>query len=275
MLHNLKFTDWGTGDAVLLDNFCEVIGCEFDGNVGGNDEIAGFGINCIFSCNKVHGIAASLSTNISLSSGSMFNHNYIQCDSNANNSQIVSSSAGIVVDNNVMVFNSTNSFRAIALGDGGIVIGNTLYNDQTGGTGIYMSGGAIERTTVLNNIVEGFSTGILLGSGSNIRRYGSNKYYNNSTNESLSGTVILDLGGNSVLSASAFTSVGNADPNDDDFTVGTEVKAAGYPEQLWNLDNAFGTRNKTFIDVGALQREEAAGGGVALINRRDNSLITR
>ena len=91
----------------------------------------------------------------------------------------------------------------------------------------------------------------------------SNKLWNNSSPETLAGTVLINLGNNDTLGGNPFKLTGQADHNDDDFTVDSSVKAGGWPDTMFDPDGNFGLRNLQFLDVGALQRVEPAGGPFA------------
>jgi hypothetical protein len=77
----------------------------------------------------------------------------------------------------------------------------------------------------------------------------SNRYYNNTANETDNGTVIND-NDNSAVGSSALT-----DPGSGDFSVGTDLKAGAYPTSFK------GSSTNQYMDIGAAQRQEPAGGG--------------
>jgi len=269
-LSRCKFTNWGTGTAFSLDNWCGFSECEFDGE-GSRTHIIDSDIQLsIVNC-KIHGLA---STGTVLTIAGLCYGNYFQMDSMTTTDYIINlASSGAAAINNVISMKTTSSgVVGIRLGgDDHSAIGNTVFNQSVGtGVGIQNSN---EGASILNNIVCGCGTGIEAAVGSTLRMYGGNKLWNNTTNETLNNHVIFDLGGNEVLGGNPFTSTGNADPDDDDFTVDTSVKGLAYPSQLWNPGNAFGTRNKQYLDAGALQREEA--GGLSFINSRRSTLIGR
>ena len=129
------------------------------------------------------------------------------------------------------------------------------YSNGGTGEGISANFSTDVAASIQNNFVEGFSgtggNGIEIGSASSVSVYGHNKFYNNATDEDLSGDIILNLGNNDVLDSSPLT-----DPGSDDFTADTLLKALSYPSSFK------GASTGQFLDVGAAQREEPAGGGV-------------
>lgn len=136
---------------------------------------------------------------------------------------------------------------------GDALIQNSIYTTGGNATGIDLQGTTVQKNVLLNNIVEGFSggIGINVASGVNLVLYGNNKVFNCGTPFSMSGDVLLDVGNNTVLAASPFT-----DPANDDFSVSTVLKAAGYPSSFP------GSNTQQYLDIGAAQRQEA--GGLAL-----------
>ena len=132
------------------------------------------------------------------------------------------------------------------------VFNNTVYSNGGTGKGLVTDSNG-DNTTILNNYIEGFSgaggVGISIISGASARVLQANRYYNNTTHESLVGAVYTDTD-NSAVSASALTNPGGGD-----FSVGTDLKAGAWPSDF------NGSNTDQFMDIGAAQREEPAGGG--------------
>jgi hypothetical protein len=144
---------------------------------------------------------------------------------------------------------------------GAYAIGNTVYCN--GGTGVGITA-SVTNHIVLNNYVEGFSGvgGVGIGhlsSADEMSIYGHNYTYNNTTNYNILGAVFIDFGNNTALGGTGLTDAAN-----DDFTANTLLKALAYPTANWA-----GLAVRSYLDVGALQREEAGGtGGVTFGLRR-------
>ena len=92
----------------------------------------------------------------------------------------------------------------------------------------------------------------------------NNKFYNCTSNIAGSGGYVVDED-NSSLASSPFTNAGSGD-----FTVDTQVKAAGFPAYVGGSQI---TTTPTYIDVGAAQRQEPAGGGSTVIIARPKRLL--
>jgi hypothetical protein len=162
-------------------------------------------------------------------------------------------STGSIISNNII--NLTGNGDGIRHAGLGIVISNnTVYSAGGTGTGIDIISGVDRLQMINNNYVEGFSgvggVGIAQASGSgDILLMTANRYYNNTSNESLSGAYI-NKSDNSAVGSSALTNPGGGD-----FSVGTDLKAGAYPTTFK------GVATDQFMDIGAAQREEPAGGG--------------
>lgn len=143
----------------------------------------------------------------------------------------------------------------VVSGDLYIVMKNSIYS-STARTGTAINGGnasGATRSTILNNVIEGYSGtgGKGIANTGDIGILGFNAFYNNATNESLAD-VIIDIGNDAVLSASPFTNPGSGD-----FSLSTSVVGA--------IDGAFpgawyGPASTTdHADIGAVQN----GAGVS------------
>ena len=131
-----------------------------------------------------------------------------------------------------------------------LISNNTIYSSSGTGTGILLGANSDAPVVVANNYVEGFSgaggIGYDTADGSNMYLY-SNRAYNNTTNFDTAGAVVDS--DNSATAASALTN-----PGAGDFSVGTDLKAGAYPTSFK------GTSTNQYMDIGAAQRQEPAGG---------------
>lgn len=266
---NLKFTNWGGST-----NFCINTGganviteCEFDGG-GLSNCVCDLEQNCFFANNKVHGIIGNSTTAAFNLNGGHFRNNYIQQDSatSAQNTLYVQGSTNQIV-NNVFSLNTTTAIVVVKItSDSNNVSCNTIFN-QTActGTGISMGRTTDDYMVCFGNIVCGFSgvggKGILCGDNSpNV--YGKHKFWNNTTDEDVGGQLLMYLGDSESLSSNPFTSTGNADHNDDDFTLLVGERGDAWPAELYDPDDAFGSRNTNTHDIGPLQSSASATAGI-------------
>ena len=122
--------------------------------------------------------------------------------------------------------------------------GNTFYGASSpSGIGVNFNG----TTNILftNNIVYGLATGVTNSTLDGASLFDYNDFYNNTTNRTNCPTGTSDL----ALDPS-FTNAGTGD-----FSVGTALKATGFPGVFP------GGASTGYLDVGAVQRQEAASGG--------------
>lgn len=133
------------------------------------------------------------------------------------------------------------------------VVGNTFWANGSTGRAINFNSASIIGHTIVGNIVTGFSgaggVGILMLAGSQCHIYGRNMFYNNTTHKTLSD-VTVNLGGDVTLSADPFIDAAN-----DDFRIKPALKALGWPTSF------LGANSPAYVDPGAVQRQEAGGGG--------------
>ena len=161
--------------------------------------------------------------------------------------------SGSIAENNVISVDGSSIGIRAGNNSSQIIKNNSIYSSGGTGDGIVISTSRRD-VTVENNIVEGFSgvggEGLNLPASTSLILYGNNKYYNNATNETLTGDIYINLGNNAALGASPFTN-----PAGDDFSVSTAVKAGAYPSSFK------GSSTNQYLDVGAVQRQEAGGKG--------------
>ena len=246
-----------SGAAVIIraDRHNNIINCEIDNSSGNGLQ---FGSYNIVSNTHIHNCGTS---GISAGAGIFISHCYFENGANDFSSAISAANfSGIVIN---CIFNLDGSSNGIVISsNSSAVSNNTVYSSSGTGSGIKIAGNA-EDSIVLNNYVEGFSgvggIGIDIDTGSAVSYYQSNRWYNNTTNESLSGAVFND-NDNSATAASALTNPGGGD-----FSVGTDLKAGAYPTSFK------GTSTNQYMDIGAAQRREQA----IVIAGRHNVLLRR
>ena len=143
-----------------------------------------------------------------------------------------------------------------------IITGCTIHGN--GGDGIDVSAGVpnTEKFACYNNNITGNGGyGINAASGAN-----NNKQFINFNNFGTGGTANtsgtmnnIDAGDNDLGVDPQYTNA-----NTGDFSVGTNVKALGFPDASRSV-GANQSNTTTYVDVGAAQREEPAGNGGGLL----------
>lgn len=168
--------------------------------------------------------------------------------------ELQTTSTAFLSGNIISIGGSSNGIR---YGRSTTVVGNTIYSPSGTGKGI------VERSptnawvpAITNNLIEGFDgiggVGIEVLSDIQLYLYGGNAVYNSTTEYSIAGLIISDVGDNESLSVSPFEKSGS-DTFANRFTyfepVDTgNVHGGAYP---------FGSRR----DKGAVQHADAGGGG--------------
>lgn len=160
---------------------------------------------------------------------------------------------------------TTACFNIIKLGGAsgqiGIFLGgdqNSIFNNvvwapiKTDKAGLLFRTVGYNGNSIYNNIFEGLAIGInFVGTGHTQWLYGRNAFYDCASNYNSSVVKLVDVGADISLASSPFT-----DPANNDFSVSTALKAAGYPSSF------LGSNTNQYLDIGAAQRQEA--GGLAL-----------
>lgn len=266
-IQHCKFTNWGSGTAFSLDNYCNFAENEFDGE-GARTAVIDADNGLTFVCNLVHGIALDGVCVWAPNEGNLVAFNYIQIDSATTGDQVIrlgvsSSAFGNIV--NILGWN-TGCTALLVAGDFCRVFSNTLVNqDGINSIGIAADNAGNEGLLVFNNLLKDFATGISSPTGSQMDIYGFNKFHGCTVNESLSGGIAINLGNNDTLASSPFTSLGNANHYEDDFSVSSDLDDSAYPVQMYDPDGIFGARNQTHLIVGALQRASGGGGSTLIV----------
>lgn len=250
-LNGIWFVDMhlhNTGaDAVIrLTNSVKVINCEINNSTshGIRANATAIVVNC--HIHDIGGIGAQLQA-----PDALVLNNFFEDETNVSTAAINLFNAGAnsTIANNVIDKAATGN--GIEVDNGCVIINNSIYASSSTGVGIDIQiTGNDNWNILLSNIVEGFSGAGGIGyqavANSMFILYGMNAAYNNTTNYSMSGVEIRDLGDNEVLSTSAFIDAANQD-----LTVDTTVKAAA-----WLVDDHPGLAVRTYQDKGALQRKE-------------------
>ena len=239
---NCKFTGFTGSYPLRTSTYVKVIGCTFEDNASSTRNLFCSNYNMVSSCRFKDTPAAE--------------HVYL--------------GLGGKIHNCLFEHNSTSSADyCIQVGSvGTAVIGCTFYSSVAAqGHGIYCANSNQYGIFIANNLFEGFSgtggSGIDINGLTHAYLY-NNKFYNCTSNIAGSGGYVVDED-NSSLASSPFTNAGSGD-----FTVDTQVKAAGFPAYVGGSQI---TTTPTYIDVGAAQRQEPAGGGSTVIIARPKRLL--
>ena len=250
-LDSINFVDLhmhnsGSAQIVHLDNSIYISHCELDNTTGGGIRLDNNGY--VGHC-YIHNTGGD---GIRVNASSMAMSNYLENGTDDFDQAIVLDSSSSRAIFNIIDVDGASDGIVTDLSDHSVE-NNSIYSNGGTGQGINVIGGTAHLSSLTNNMIEGFSgvggIGINVVTAGNIMLYGHNFTYNNATNYSISGTALKDLGNNTTLGSSPFT-----DPANNDFTVSTALQALGYPSAF----TVEGT-NTQFLDVGALQREEAGG----------------
>jgi len=237
-LHNC-----GGNIIVRVDDWCSLVNCELDNSTthGFYCGAAGIVLACHFHNIGGYGIFDIGGVDVS--------HSYFEnaADDFDIAAIYLGSSRGLAEFNIIDIDGSSDGIR---IGNpSNTVRFNTIYSAGGTGQGIVTSQG---RLVITNNYIEGFSgvggIGIDINGGVSIVLRG-NRYYNNTTNLDDAGVWLVKTD-NSATGSSALTNPGSGD-----FSVGTDLKAGAYPTTFK------GVATDQFMDIGAAQREEPAGGG--------------
>jgi hypothetical protein len=132
-------------------------------------------------------------------------------------------------------------------GNGNAFIANNIMSDN-GGYGLEVTNSAwVEENVELLGVITG------------------NLFHNNSSGNMNLGGVDTDFGENYTTGVDPFDGTPTTD-----FTPNSNAAGVGFPGAFHNLATTV-----SYMDAGAVQREEPAGGGGLILINRSNSLITR
>ena len=207
---DLEFSNWGTGTAFSLDNYCGFFSCKFDGEGARKTAIDADLALVVMNCEFVN-FALDASFLIAALDYSYFAYNYFEVESATASDNVIQITNGVAL-NNIISLNTTTDCNGIKTnGSTDIVDGNSILNKAAGtGSGIYMNSAVV---VCVNNLVEGFSgtggVGIEVPSGGVAIHYSNNAVYDCDTEETLTGEVGYDADNETPLSASPFAKTGS------------------------------------------------------------------
>jgi len=249
---NLHLHNTGSATVITVDDDCRFINCEINNSTGG-------GISCdnrvVAANNHIHDIAG---LGITFTYGTVIYNTFenggtnkftIACDHE-------STTPAFIAFN---VFDLDSTSDGIKGSSHAVILNNSLYGGGSGtGEAIGNHGSSSSMAIVMNNVIQGFNgaggDAIELGASAQISLYGYNSSRTNANEFTLTGDVLEDLSANddTGLGSDIFTNAGS-----DDFSVNDvgNVKAGAFV-------TSFGGFSQTnYLDRGAVQRIEGAGGG--------------
>ena len=245
-LIDLHLHNCGANYVVYIDNNSSIVNCEIDTctagagvRVSNNSQV----VNCYIHNIGGYGIYCG---------GGIIVGNYLENGANKFSNAIYYVSSNMYISWNIFNLDSSSNGISVLPYKNPITIeNNTIYSSSGTGTGLVLGSNADGTVLIRNNYIEGFSgaggKGFDITAGLQAYLY-SNRAYNNTTNFDTANALVDS--DNSATAASALTN-----PGAGDFSVGTDLKAGAYPTSFK------GSSTNQYMDIGAAQRQEPAGGG--------------
>lgn len=243
-LQHLSFTNWGASWAVALDNYCQIIGCVFDGESARTRAVT-FDIDCrVAGCEFVNIVTMLI---LDINSGAVLD------------SLFTGTAADMVVGTSVQICRclfvaNATGVTCINLSGARVTVEFCTCYNSTAGTEAAIEVGN-DQFWVANNYIEGWSgvggSGIETAAGAKNGLLYNNYFYNNTANVT-DGGYILHQEGSTTVASSALT-----DPGSNDFSVNTDLQANAWPGEYAAISQT------QYLDVGAVQREESGGSYIA------------
>lgn len=136
------------------------------------------------------------------------------------------------------------------------IVNNTMFGAETP-AGTAISGADSEQDFIVGNLIYGFTTGVTYTAEAKTNFFAYNNYYNNTANYSNVTPGVGDTFLDPALTCTAAANCGTIASAD--FKPGVFMKAGAFP-------GAFpGSATTGYLDKGAVQRQEGAGGGGAWV----------
>ena len=260
---DLEFRSTNIAPIFVLDNSCSFYRCHFFGNGSMQEAIQADNdlavVHCLFSrMSPLSGDAIVFAVN-----GGTFLYNFMDIEDGSGTNYGLYGNTWTTAHGNVIVFNDTNTLYAIyCASNRAIVTNNSIFSQSAStGAGIRVLGGS---NVVANNIVAGFS-----GTGgvayyfppSNWSGVWAGNRYWNCTSASLSSANNVLVVDNSSLASNPFTLTGQTNYYQDDFELDSAFSDTGWPDQVFDPDGNFSTRNEAYRELGALPRQVGGGSG--------------
>lgn len=155
------------------------------------------------------------------------------------------SPSGTTIAYNI-VDSCTTAISIITFSTASTIISNTLFGAATpAGTGINIASTASTHLVVMNNTISGFATGINSAASVGVNFFDYNNFFNNTTDR-----VNVTAGPNDTALDPGFADAANGN-----FAIGANLRAKGFPGVFP------GGLSTGYLDIGAVQRQEPAGGG--------------
>lgn len=168
----------------------------------------------------------------------------------------VRTTGGAITDN-IVTGCGGNGIALNSVSDGAYITGNTV--DGNTGSGLFIAAVATNDGVMIlnNNFTANGAYGIEFASAVTRTFVEDYNNFGSGGTANTSGAIShsIPIGDNSLNVDPQYTATGS-----DDYSVGANVKALGFPDADRNI-GADQSGTVTFVDIGAAQREEPAGGG--------------
>jgi hypothetical protein len=169
---------------------------------------------------------------------------------------------GVTIAGSIISGNSSEGLVIGATPLRSAIVGNTFHGNGTGGTfsGVRFSSSVpVAATVILNNeFTANTKYGLELPAGTdNWKPFFDYNNFGSGGTANTSGAVSGITAGAHDLTVDP----GYADATNKDFSAGTGVKAEGFPDSTRKVGGNPATGTTSYVDIGAAQRQEPAGGG--------------
>lgn len=257
ILKNIKFTNHTTSDPLssTLLGGCLLVGCEFENNNGGTTKaLCQTGNETLMVDCWIHnagGNGVRGSTRLWMMNCLIQDCGEDGFSGNGTDDLLIQGCIFEDVDGHGIYLNNVENF---------LIRNNTIIGKNAAGKwAIEISSGGNFNGKILNNVFVDWNGsgggGIQGGLATTQQLIGHNFYHACATDKS-NVNAHIDLGNDVSGTSNPFSSDANQDWSVDD-----QCKAAGFPPGFLGSNEGAATGTKTFIDLGAVQREEPVSGG--------------
>ena len=248
----------GYGALLRIDQDCHIIECEIHTHSGTGGMVV-VGVRSVVRRCHLHDVDSAILCLTPSSGGVVIEGCYFDLGNNCTYA-IISNQNNTTISRNVFRLAGDVNGILLAIGSGSRVVENDVFSNGSG----TRVGIDVEQndSSILNNVVEGFTSGIVLDTDI-IAEFGGNHCYNNTTNYTVTVPVLVDYGDNEDRSSgdSPFTNAAaqNFTPLDKG-----NMKEQAWPPSIVAADGNLTAVNKRW--KGAIEPAEPAGGGGLLIH---------
>lgn len=181
----------------------------------------------------------------------------VGCFIHNNTSHGVSSDGETMIEHSIVSENGGDGVNIAATGTLREMSNCTVHGNTGDGVDTTAAAGVMAPASVFNNNFTGNGGyGINAAASSNPSFLDYNNFGTGGTANTSGSMANLTAGSNDLAVDPGYTNQAN-----DDYSVGTNVKALGFPNSTRNIGANPTNGTKTYVDVGAAQRQEAASSG--------------